>query len=141
MIYKTVKIEKDLHSRIKNLAAQKGYKLEKLTAQLLDKALRSEEPKEPKDKKKESRHVLFRNSEYANFELFAKKLTSMKWFQKYKGIDPQMVYDALMSWSNAKGKTAIDWIAQAHTFVRKSPAEFMSSNVSKRDIDWANWLR
>jgi len=68
---------------------------------------------------KPKKSCLFKNSEYANFDLFEKQFEGTE----YANADIKYYYDSFMDWSNSKGKLAKDWIATVRGGMRRDKTE------------------
>jgi len=74
--------------------------------------------------------ILFKNSEYFNFDLFVSKFKNTEW----ESVDLKYYYESILDWSNSKGAKKQDWIATARNWMRKDKNEKklkLSFNVFK----------
>jgi hypothetical protein len=137
MKYKTIKVQSALHSALKQMAAEKGMKLEFLTAQLIEGVLN----KKPPVKKPKAVQILLKNSEYANVQDFIAVFVTMEWAAKLCPIDPHKLWQNMYAWSESKHKKSANWMQTAFQFASRSPEQFRPEGYleSPKDKKWRNF--
>lgn len=83
--------------------------------------------KAPPPLKSVSKDHLFRESVFFDIEKFKSEFVE----SKYKDFNLEYYYEAVLNWSNSKGKKAVDWIATARGFMIRDFKEGKASMLNQ----------